>query len=463
MYFVDNWQKFFVCIVLIAGYQIGTSYLMQENQVAKTEHSLRQLDEGPAGVSAQTEMRREHFVTSAGYSLGWAAVALLCFFIFLGDIRNMCKKLSANFLIVIVSAALLCSVGCAGRKPFEPVKLEVIESHEVAFMLPLTGDAKKQGQSSNEAYLKANLVYAQQVQIPQQWVQKGYENMSWNGEWRNAAILLKVNTSPVTREWTADPTTGTSNKNEAIWVMTSDQVEFSTGWTITARIANRDDAVLFLHNYPSGTISQIHADTKDAKVKPAESTSVSLTKVMDTEVRSKLQAVFGLEVTDLPMDELRRNATPHILKTVKVVTDYFKERGIQITNLGITGGFVYKDKAILDTMVKVFISEQEKAVAIAGFNAQVERNKAVISKAEGEADAILKTKKAEADGIRMVAEAKAYELEKAGTDKQFYLTLKQMDVEMQRLKTWDGRLPSSYIGNGPMPTLLMPAPIGEKK
>ena len=137
----------------------------------------------------------------------------------------------------------------------------------------------------------------------------------WNGEWRDAAKLIKVDKSPVTREWTADPNTGTSNRNEAIWVMTSDQVEFSTGWTCTARIAARDDAVKFLHNYPSG----------------------SLQSVMDTEVRAKLQAEFGLEVTDLPMDELRKNATPHLKRVVEALTTFFSERGITITNLGITG------------------------------------------------------------------------------------------------------------------------------
>jgi regulator of protease activity HflC (stomatin/prohibitin superfamily) len=201
--------------------------------------------------------------------------------------------------------------------------------------------------------------------------------------------------------------------------------------------------VKFLHNYPNG----------------------SLEKVMDSEVRSKLQAVFGLEVTDLPMDELRKNATPHINKTTKAVSDFFKERGLMITNLGITGGFVYKDKSIIDTMVKVFNAEQEKSVAIAGTNAQVERNKTVILEAQGKADAILKTKKAEADGIKLIAEAKAYELERAAKDRDFYLTLKQIDLEMNRLKSWDGKLPQSYFtggGTGPMPTLLVPSPMLNK-
>ncbi|MFT2536588.1 hypothetical protein ACMWQD_29850, partial [Escherichia coli] len=69
------------------------------------------------------------------------------------------------------------------------------------------------------------------------------------------------------------------------------------------------------------------------------------------------------------------------------VKEFFKSRGITITNIGITGGFVYKDKSIIDTMVKVFNAEQEKSIAIAKTNAQEEQNKAVILEAQGKADA----------------------------------------------------------------------------
>jgi regulator of protease activity HflC (stomatin/prohibitin superfamily) len=282
--------------------------------------------------------------------------------------------------------------------------------------------------------LKQNLIYTKQVRIPQQWIQKGYETMGANGEWQDAAKLIKVDKSPVTREWTADPNSGTSNRNEAIWVMTSDQVEFSTGWTCTARIESRDDAVKFLHNYPAG----------------------SLKDVMDSEVRAKLQATFGLEVTDLPMDELRKQATPHIQKTVKDVTEFFKARGITITNLGITGGFVYKDKSILDTMVKVFNAEQEKAIAAAANSAQEEKNKQILAAAKGKAEALLKEKKAEADGIQLIADAKAYEIAKAKEDLKSYLELKRLEIEKAKLEKWDGRFPTTFMGMGATnPDLLL--------
>jgi regulator of protease activity HflC (stomatin/prohibitin superfamily) len=336
---------------------------------------------------------------------------------------------------LVLLAAVIPFVGC--WRPFEPVQLETISPNEEAFLLPLTDDVKKQTSTNNEEYLKENLVYTKQVRIPQQWVQKGYETFGPNGKWQAAAILVKVDKSPVTREWTADSNSGTSNKNEAIWVMTSDQVEFSTGWTCTARIASRDDAVKFLHNYPNGAL-------KD---------------VLDTEVRGKLQATFGLEVTDQPMTKLRQEATPHILRTVKDVTEFFKARGVTITNLGITGGFIYKDKSIMDTMVRVFNAEQEKAIATARFQAQEEQNKGIFAEAEGRAKALLTTKHAEADGIKLVADAKAYEIDMAKTDAAMYLSLKRVELERDKLQKWDGRFPTYFLGAGLTPDLLLQMPV----
>lgn len=340
------------------------------------------------------------------------------------------------FKATMILSVILLS-GCI--RPFEPIKLETIKPNEEGFLLPLQGDTKKQSSSNNEEFLKQNLVYTKQVQIAQQWVQLG--RMTNDGEWRDAAILVKVDKSPVTREWTADEKSGTSSKNEAIWVMTSDQVEFSTGWTCTARIESRDDAVKFLHNYPNG----------------------SLSLVLDTEVRAKLQAEFGLEVTDLPMDKLRKSATPHITSTVDKVKSFFKERGITITNLGISGGFIYKDKTILDTMVKVFNAEQERSIASAAASAQEERNRTVLLEAEGKAEALLRSKKAESEGIKLVADAKLYEIEKTQQNSEVYFALKRLELQKELINKWDGTFPRYFMGHeNPNMLLQMPTDKLEK-
>jgi regulator of protease activity HflC (stomatin/prohibitin superfamily) len=394
----------------------GVAYYNTAVQDPNDEAYYRQLSNDDL---AHRQIKTAHWTRNTAIgaaTFGWAAMGLLIGSLFLS------KRQKAAGLGLLLLAFL---PGC--WRPFEPIDLQVIAPNEEAFLIPLRGDQTKQSSVSPEDFLRKNMVLTKQVQIPQQWVSQGYETLGPNGVWKAAATLIKVDRSPVTREWTADTNSGTSNKNEAVWVMTSDQVEFSTGWTITARIATRDDAVIFLGNYPNGTLSS----------------------VLDQEVRAKIQSEFGLEVTDLVMDELRKNATPHITKVVNKVQEFFKERGLTITNLGITGGFVYKDKSIQDMLVKVFNAEQEKNISIAKTQAQTEDNKRIQLEAESKAKAILTEKKAEADGIKAVADAKAYEISKAKEDLTTYLELKRMEIDAKRTEKWDGKFPVYFLGSNP--------------
>lgn len=352
------------------------------------------------------------------------SILISVYFLYKGFSKEMLKKSATSALV------LFCLFGMTGCiRPFAPVKLEVIGTNEEAFLIPLLDATGKQVTTHSEELLEKNLVQTQQVKIPQQWVPKGYEYIGANGVWQDAAVLIKVDKSPVTCEWTADTATGTSDKNEAVWVMTADQVEFSTGWTCTARIATREDAIKFLHNYPNGSIKA----------------------VMDREVRAKLQTSFGLEVTDLPMVQLRKAATPHILNTVKDVTTFFAERGLTITNLGISGGFVYKDKKVGDKLVELFNAEQEEAISLSRANAKK-------ADADGEANAVKSKALGEAEAIRSVADAKAYEIEMANKDLKTYLELKRLEIDRERVEKWNGTYPHFLMTGGESPNLLMTMP-----
>ena len=221
--------------------------------------------------------------------------------------------------------------------------------------------------------------------------------------------------------------------------MTSDQVEFSTGWTCTARIATRDDAVKFLHNYPSG----------------------SLQSVMDTEVRAKLQAEFGLEVTDLPMDELRKNATPHIKTCGRDAHDVLlraRDHDHQPRHHGRLRLQGQGHPGHAGEGVQRRAGEEHRHRQDAGAE---EENKRVLLEADGKAKAILAEKKAEADGIKAVADAKAYEIQKAKEDLATYLRLKQIELEAKRTEKWDGKFPVYYMGTaGSTPDLLLQVPAG---
>jgi regulator of protease activity HflC (stomatin/prohibitin superfamily) len=421
----------YVLLVLLA---IGlASYARWNYSVMpkETERAMAQL----GNKDMTQELSQGNMARNQLYEVAYVILGMIGAFFLFSDLKELAAKRKREMASACLLLILFGSSGC--YKPFEPIKLESVMTNEEAFLIPLTGDLDKQQAAKTEEFLEKNLVYVKQVTIPQQWVQKGYNWGGYNGEWRDAGVLIKVDKSPVTREWTADTNSGTSNRNEAIWVMTSDQVEFSTGWTCTARINGHKEAVKFLYNYPNG----------------------SLEKVMDHEIRAKLQADWTMEVTDLPMDELRKSATPHINKVIRDVNSFFEARGINITNLGITGGFVYKNETIQETMVKVFNSEQKKSIAMAESAAQKEQNVQINLEADAKAAAILKLREGEAKGIRTVADAKAYELEKAKANMDMYIQLKRIEIEKEKLDRWDGHWPAYFMASGDKgPDMLMQVP-----
>ena len=429
--------RFIVLVVLLL---VGVGFAAQFDggppAEARRDLYLRQLGDDDR---VAPQIRADYTARNTGMALAGGLWVALAGGLYSREIRSAIARVRTSRRHVGSAAAalvLLTATGC--WRPVEPVKLEVIAPNEEGFLIPLTGDTKKQVSTASEEFLKQSLVLTKQVRIPQQWVQTG--RLDWTGSWKDSAVLIKVDRTPVTREWTADPNSGTSNKNEAVWVQSSDQVEWSTGWTCTARITGREDAVKFLANYPNG----------------------ALPKVMDEEVRSKIQAVFGLAVTDTPMETLRKGSTPVMQKTIEEVKTFFKDRGVVITNLGITGGYVYKDTKIRDMMVEVFNAEQGAAIARAGTEAQREKNKAIEMAGEAESRRLLTVKRAEAEGINLVAEARQQEVEMVKSNSETYLLLKRMELEKDKLTRWDGKFPTYWMGGsggdkGPDMLLQVPA------
>lgn len=115
-------------------------------------------------------------------------------------------------------------------------------------------------------------------------------------------------------------------------------------------------------------------------------------------------------------------------------------------------------------MVEVFNAEQKKAIAMAGTAAQAETNKTIQLEATAKAEANITVQKAEAEGIRLVADAKSYEMEKAKQDSDTYILLKKIELEKAKLEKWDGKFPTYFMGGTDGLNLLLQTPtIKENK
>ena len=391
----------------------------------------------------------------------------------------------------MILLGLVMTLGFVGCKPVDQQVFVEAGNSDTVFNIQMEGEGKQAGLDSQQ-YLEENLVQARRMPITYRWISTGRWYNWWSGYYKYNEQVIIVDRQPETREWTADENSGTTSKDEAIWVESRDSVGFSTGISITARIADSAempeggirDSVRFLYNYPATADPERTIDCSDIKGKDDyEVKTTSLADIMDVEIRTKVQEVFADESAKYGMDELRAKKTnllavlrgdelPAELKinivvdengreieTFEVVpateapegyvsvVDFFAERGITITAIGMFGGFEYENPDIQTAIDDVFKEQQDKNVAIAEREAAEERKEALRLKGEGLAAEVEEAALGEAAAIQAVADAKAYELELLQVNPEMYILLKQLEIESQRLTTWDGRYPSYYIGS----------------
>jgi hypothetical protein len=352
--------------------------------------------------------------------------------------------------------ALLCSLsllplmtGCV-RQYDRPEYVE-IDTSETGFLIPLEGDATEQVKFQSEDYLKQHKVATKRVQIAHRWSQEG--RWPTDGKWIPTVRLVKVNRSPVTREWMTMQTTASvgaiQRADKAIWVESGDSVGFSMGFTCTTFIPE-EDASKFLYWYPSG----------------------SLADVMDKEVRARIQQAAAEVAAKYPLDSLRARKQEISDAVKQNVTNFFAARGVTITTVGMFGGMTYENPEIQRSIDQTFIAQQLKVVAEAKFEAQKKENDRLELEAQGFAEKARREAKGQADSRKTSAagEAEAIRvINSAALEAQqnpLLLQLKALEIEKARIEKWDGRYPQMWFGangTGAMsPNLLLQVPTATK-
>lgn len=329
---------------------------------------------------------------------------------------------------VLVVGLLSMLVGC---RPYDRPEFIEIDTSETGFLIPLEGSTENQVSFESEKYLDQRKVATKRVQIPHRWVQMS--RMPWVGDWMGTVRLVKVDRSPVTREWTAEADSGTDERNQAIWIESNDSVGFSVGFNGTAYIREEDTA-RFLYMYRSK----------------------SLADMMDTEVRARIQSVAAEVASRYDLDELRSRKQEIIDEVRKATIPFFSERGISITTIGMFGGFTYQNPKIQDAIDETFVAQQLKVISEAKLEAQQKENERIELEAGALANRAATIAQGQADAIRKVAEAT-----KAAESDPLFLSLKQLEVEQDRIEKWDGSYPDYLMqlgGGAESPNLLLELP-----
>src|SRR5262249_44062829 len=107
------------------------------------------------------------------------------------------------FVLFCLALVLIGTSSCV-RSYDRPEYVE-IDTSETGFLIPLEGDMAEQVKFQSEDFLKQHKVAAKRVQITHRWSQEG--RWPTDGRWIPTVRLVKVNRSPVTREWVTTQTT----------------------------------------------------------------------------------------------------------------------------------------------------------------------------------------------------------------------------------------------------------------
>jgi regulator of protease activity HflC (stomatin/prohibitin superfamily) len=362
----------------------------------------------------------------------------------------------AAALGAIAPVAVLVAVLCV--RPYDVPEFVEVDASESAFLIPLEGDTGNQSAFHSVKFLEEKKIATKRVQITHRWQQMGY--LPRSGKYVGTVRLVKVDRRPITREWTKSHKTGTSPKDEAIAAESKDSVNFTMGISCTANIPE-EAAAVFLYSYPSKSLSEM----------------------LDMEVRARIHQIIAEEAGNYNVFDLPAKKND-IMKAVREdIVPFFKKKGIDITTLAMLGGLTFDNVEIQRSIDDAAKASQLKVAAEAKRAAQEVENKTLLLAAEGRAmaakreaqgklevelvrvdgEAKVRIREAEgqAEAIRRLADAKAYETQKASEQPETYVRLRLLEAEMLRWKQWDGRYPQYVLqmGNAPATTALMLPPL----
>ena len=337
----------------------------------------------------------------------WCLLTLLVgWFTLKGDIKQILTKMA------VLSLCLLPFL--TSCKPYQKPVYKEIKNNETAFVIPLEGDVAGQAKFDSKDFLEKHKVGTKRIEIPTRWDQQG--RATGDGKYIPTVTVIVVDRSPVTRNWES----AQKGKDTAIWVESADSVGFSMGFNCTSFIKEEDTST-FLYWYSSG----------------------SLSNVMDSEIRGRVQQVAAEESAKYPLDELRNRKNEIATSVRSNIVPFFAERGITITTVGMFGGMTYENPKIQDSIDNVFVAQQEKNVALAKFDAQKKENERIILASEGLAKQRQVESEAEAKAITALTKAVA----EGGSN---YLQLKSLEVQLKQTEKWNGQLPTVTSGATPL-------------
>ncbi|WP_374353603.1 SPFH domain-containing protein [Chitinimonas sp.] len=290
-------------------------------------------------------------------------------------------------LLLPLAASLL--LAACGRHAVD--EYAEVGPSETAFLIALDGNTlDNQSKLNSVAFLEKNRVSAKRIFIPHKLI--NLCQSCWFGDYRDVASarLVKINRSPVTREWTRPVSTGTARANQSFSVESSESIDFDIGATLTAHVAEAD-AAAFLYYFAGKQLEEI----------------------ADSNIRGFIAASLARQFGVNTLDWGRSHKNEVFANALKEAQAFFGPKGVTIDNIGFVEGMSYHDSRIQDAINKKFEAD-----------VQVEAAKQQLTAAET--------------------------LAKAGAAVQVQQDLemrkREQDLRARAIEKWDGHMPQ-VVGN----------------
>lgn len=295
-----------------------------------------------------------------------APAALIAFFAILilaaiwwAPIARLVKLATAATAALVVLALLPAPQASAYYNKTDYADPFFILPSESAFFIPDAG-ANKDSQASfgSEQYLKENKIAAKRFLVPH--VKLPATGGYFEGDYYvPSGRLIILDRTPVNREWVSASHRGTSTKDESFPCQTAEGLDYKVGIAIAAFVTE-DSAAKFLYwfgvNTPPGDRS------KPEIIFTSVYYARSLAQVMDSVVRSKVQALVCQEVVKRTMDKANAEMASMMTAIQGSVEAYLASRGVTLDFIG-WADTVNFDPHVQDAINRRYVADKDSAIA----------------------------------------------------------------------------------------------------
>ncbi len=291
---------------------------------------------------------------------------------------------SALSVLILLAFAMPILSGCV---PYKGSTVVEVGPNQTAFMLPAQGDTAEQAKFNSAQYLQEKEVAAKIVEITFRPHKTG--RMYWSVDFVPNNILILVDRKPVSRQWTYNKETGTSDTNQAIALESQESIGFYHGVVVNA-VIEEVDAATFLYYYGG---AGIYGDPAQTGIQA----SVGLEQVMDSFVRTWVANKLYAEFKSRTLEQGQIDAAKIFAGIEESAKVNFKKYGVTILDLGGIEGLVYDSDSVQES-----IDQKFKASAVA--TAQAITNNMTIEKSSADAQAAVNKAEGEAKAMQMTGE-----------------------------------------------------------